>query len=209
MTTTNYAPGTQKVRREPLGGKRAPGWEWQNAGRRVRRNAARAIATGPTDPTLSGLGGLVSFNSFVQREKLGEVLRARFGHLKQGKHVVYPMASQIQLLLDASIAGASRVFDLEWLAADPLFTHLAGGAVPSIDTLYRDLQRFGPEELEALELLVVEEGLKAIRGTRYEQLVRAARPPSFVAPRPPPYSRRDRRRAPFSPQPPSLPAAGP
>jgi hypothetical protein len=136
----------------------------------VRRNAARAISIGPTDPTLSGLGGLVSFNTFVQREKLGDALRAHFGHLKQGSRVVYPMATQIHLLLDASIAGASRVFDIEWLAADPLFTHLAGGAVPSVDTLYRDLQRFGPEDLEEMESLVVEQGLKPVRAARWKQL---------------------------------------
>ena len=60
------------------------------------------------------------------------------------------MHTQMQLLLDAAVVGARRVFDFEWLATDPLFEHLAGGAVQSIDTLYDDLRRFGPDELEAL-----------------------------------------------------------
>ena len=34
------------------------------------------------------------------------------------------------------------MFGLEALAADPVFVHLAGGVVPSIDTVYRDLRRF-------------------------------------------------------------------
>ena len=35
------------------------------------------------------------------------------------------MGAQIQLLLDAWVAGAQRVLDVEMLAADPLFVHLA------------------------------------------------------------------------------------
>ncbi len=38
--------------------------------------------------------------------------------------------------------SALRVLDVEMLAADPLFVHLAGGTVPSIDVLYDDLRRF-------------------------------------------------------------------
>lgn len=45
---------------------------------------------------------------------------------------IYPMHTQMQLLVDAEVAGAKRVFDVEWLAGDPLFTHLADGAVPSV-----------------------------------------------------------------------------
>jgi hypothetical protein len=36
-------------------------------------------------------------------------------------------------------------------AADPLFVHLAGGSVPSIDILYDDLRRFDAQALEDLE----------------------------------------------------------
>ena len=106
------------------------------------------------------------FNAFVQREKLGQRLFRDFGHLKSGKQVVYPMHTQMQLLIDASIVGARRVFDFEWLAADPLFEHLAGGAVPSIDTVYDDLRRFGPDELERLEAVVADHGLRLLRERR-------------------------------------------
>lgn len=170
MTKTPNAPGTRKVRRATLGSKRAPGWEWQDAGRRVRRADVRELKHGPDDPTLSGLGGLVDFNAFVQREGLGRRLARDFGHLKLGRRVVYPMHGQMQLLIDAAVVGAQRVFDFEWLATDPIFVHLAGGAVPSVDTLYDDLRRFGPEELERLELLVAEQGLALLRERRLERV---------------------------------------
>lgn len=161
---------TWKVRRPNVGSKRAPGWEWQAAGRSVRRGVARALRTGKPDASLSSVGGLASFNTFVQAEGLGRALYERFGHLKVGRRVVYPMHTQMQLLIDAAVAGAKRVFDFEWLAGDPLFTHLAGGAVPSVDVLYDDLRRFGPEELEALEELVAEQGLEPVRDGRRKAL---------------------------------------
>lgn len=166
MTETTDAPGTWKVRRGTLGCKRASGWEWQDRGRRVRRADVRELKRGPDDPALSGVGGLVEFNAFVQHERLGRRLSHDFGHLKAGKQVVYPMHTQMQLLIDAAMVGARRVFDFEWLAADPLFEHLAGGAVPSIDTLYDDLRRFGPDELEKLEALVADHGLRQLRARR-------------------------------------------
>jgi hypothetical protein len=128
------------------------------------------LKRGPDDPALSGVGGLVDFSAFVQRERLGRRLSRDFGHLKTGKQVVYPMHTQMQLLIDAAVVGARRVFDFEWLATDPIFEHLAGGAVPSIDTLYDDLRRFGPEELESLEALVAEQGLRLLRERRLERL---------------------------------------
>lgn len=79
------------------------------------------------------------------------------------------MHAQIQLLIDAAVVGARRVFDFEWLATDPIFEHLAGGAVPSIDTLYDDLRRFGPEELEGLELLLAEQGLALVRERKLKE----------------------------------------
>jgi len=125
---------------------------------------------GPDDETLSGVGGLVDFNTFVQREGLGRRLARDFGHLKTGNQVVYPMHTQMQLLIDAAIVGARRVFDFEWLALDPVFEHLAGGAVPSVDTVYDDLRRFGPDELEQLEAIVAEHGLGLLRARRPERV---------------------------------------
>ena len=55
------------------------------------------------------------------------------------------------------------MFDFEWLAADPLFCHLAGGAVPSIDTAYDDLRRFGATELDKLRGVITKQGLLPVQ----------------------------------------------
>lgn len=126
----------------------------QREGRRIRRADVRRIRKGAPDPRVTGVAGLVAFNAFTQELGLGRELARKFGDLKRGRQVVYPIAAQMQLLIDASIAGAPRVFGLELLAADPVFRHLAGGSVPSIDTVYRDLARFDPDALETLEEIV-------------------------------------------------------
>jgi hypothetical protein len=51
------------------------------------------------------------------------------------------------------------VFGLESLAADPLFVRLAGGSVPSLDTMYRDLRRLDAPLLGALHGLMSRAGL--------------------------------------------------
>src|SRR5690606_11047364 len=88
---------------------------------RVRRADARRLRQGPDDSSLSAVGDLIAFNAFLQEEGIGRELRRRFGRLKQGHQVVYPMHTQLQLLIDAAAAGAQRVFDLECLAPDPIF----------------------------------------------------------------------------------------
>lgn len=137
-----------------MGGKGARGRQLQRESVRIRRPDVQRIQVGKVDPKVSGVAGLVAFNGFTQSIGLGRELGERFGHLKRRQRVVYPMSAQMQLFLDAVIAGESRVFGLETLAADPVFQHLAGGAVPSIDTVYTDLARFGAEELEVLEEMV-------------------------------------------------------
>lgn len=154
MTETKSVPATGKVRRRALGGKPARGRQLQREGRRIRRAEVRRIRQGAPDPRVSGVTGLVAFNAFTQERGLGRELAQRFAHLKRGRQVVYPMAAQMQLFIDAVVAGAPRVFGLEVLAADPVFRHLAGGSVPSIDTVYRDLARFDADALEALEQVV-------------------------------------------------------
>lgn len=151
------------MRRATLGSKRASGWQLQRAGKRVRRGDVRALRRGVDDPSLSAVGGLVDFNAFVQKERFGGQLARAFGHLKRGHQVVYPMHAQMQLLVDAAVVGAQRPFDFEWLALDPIFEHLAGGAVPSVDVIYDDLRRFGPEERESLEAMMCEQGLRLLR----------------------------------------------
>jgi Transposase DDE domain group 1 len=170
MTTTPSTSSTSKVRRESLGGKRPEGWQWQRDNRRVRRANACAIGIGHTDASLSAVGGLVSFNAFVQRLELGQRLRKDFGHLKKRRGVVYPMHTQMQLFLDASVVGAKRIFEFEALASDPLFAHLAGGIVPSIDVLYDDLRRFEVGDLERLEALMAEHGLAQLKCKRFREL---------------------------------------
>ena len=66
------------------------------------------------------------------------------------------------MLLDANVVGEARVFGLESLAADPLFVRLAGGVVPSIDTVYRDLCRFDDAAIADLETMMVEQGLASV-----------------------------------------------
>jgi hypothetical protein len=161
--TTGRAAGTQKVRREALGGERAEGWKRQREDKRVRGADSSALRIGKPDASLSGLGGLAGFNAFVQQEGLGKELRGLFEDMKVGRRVVYPMHTQIRLLIDGSIAGATRVFDFEWLAAGPLFCHLAGGAVPSIDTVYDDLRRFGATEFDKLRGVITKQGLLPVQ----------------------------------------------
>src|SRR5258706_16279399 len=80
------------------------------------------------------------------------------------------MAAQMHLLLDAWAAGAQRVFDIEWLAADPLFVHLAGGSVPSVDVLYDDLRRFDASSLEDLEELMAAHGTAPLTDRRFDEV---------------------------------------
>ncbi len=142
----------------------------QRAGRKILRADVRKLRMGQTDGKLTTVGGLVSFNAFAREQGLPGELRRRFRHLKTGRGVVYPMGAQMQLLIDASVAGAQRVFDLEMLAADPLFVHLAGGSVPSIDILYDDLRRFDAQALEDLEEVVANHGAAPLRERRLSEL---------------------------------------
>jgi hypothetical protein len=93
-------------------------------------------------------------------------LRDRFWRLKSGVMVVYPMETQMRLLMDAAAVGEARVFGVEALSADPLFVHLSGGVVPSLDTVYRDLRRFDGEAIADLEEMVAEHGLAPVRAKR-------------------------------------------
>jgi hypothetical protein len=155
------------VRRDVLGGKRGQGHRWQCAGRRIRRPSAECVSEGKPDPTLTGVGGLVAFGRFTRRHGVERELRRRFGALKSGAGVVYPMPEQLRLLLDLAVVGEDRVFALEALSSDRLFVHLAGGMLPSIDTVYRDFQRFDAPALGSLETMMATHGLAAIAGLRH------------------------------------------
>jgi len=148
-----------KVRRDELGGKRGMGHELQKQRRQVRRPAAHKILTGDPDDSLTGIAGLVGFGRFTHDIGLDRKLVERFDDMKSGPNLVYRMGIQLRLLLDAIVADEDRVFGIEALAADRLFCRLAGGSVPSIDTLYRDLRRFDEDHLAALEQLMAEQGM--------------------------------------------------
>lgn len=165
-TTTTRAASIHKVRREILGGKRADGHDRQRQRRKVRRPDSERVHVGPADGSLTAVAGLAGFGAFVKRAGVDATLKHCFGPLKSAPMVVYPMHAQLRLLLDANAAGATRVFDLEALAADRLFVHLAGGVIPSIDTVYRDLARFDDAARIDLEALMADQGLVAVRRHR-------------------------------------------
>jgi hypothetical protein len=158
-----------KVRRRALGSKRAMGWDYQARGRRVRRPDPGKIHLGKPDGTLTGVAGLAPFGVFLRRMGLDRVLDS-FNDLKSGSRVVYPMGAQLRLLLDAAAVGEHRVFGIESLGSDPLFVHLAGGSVPSIDTVYRDLCRMDDFALAKLELVVADQGLAEVRALRLDRV---------------------------------------
>ena len=159
MTTTFPTPSTQKVRRDALGGKRADG---HRRTRPIRRPDPHRLRLGAPDPSLTGVAGLVPFGAFLADEGIDRALHDAFHSLKDARSVVYPMAAQLRLLMDAFAAGEARVFGLEALAADPLFVRLAGGVVPSLDTVYRDLARFDDGAVAALEGLMAAQGLRPL-----------------------------------------------
>ncbi len=160
METHQPTPGTKKVRRDSLGGKRGDG---DRRSCRIRRPDPRKLHVGRPDPGLTGYGGLARFGGFLRDLGVDASLRDLFFRLKSGALVVYPMEAQLRLLIDAAAAGEQRVFGVEALASDPLFVHVAGGVVPSIDTVYRDLRRFDEEAIGDLEALVAEHGLAPVR----------------------------------------------
>lgn len=121
---------------------------------------------GRSDATLTAHAGLAPFGAWMRTEGLDADLHRLFFRLKAGPLVVYPMEAQMRLLIDANIAGEERVFGLEGLAADRMVVHLAGGVMPSLDTVYRDLARFDDQALGDLERLMAREGLRALRGTK-------------------------------------------
>ncbi|XXT26120.1 transposase [Sorangium sp. So ce448] len=116
--------------------------------------------------------------SFIRGLGVDAALSRSFFRLKSGRSVIYPMAAQMRLLMDGALAGEERVFGIEALAVDPLFVRLAGGVVPSIDTVYRDLCRFDDDALEALHSMVVDHGLPFVE--ECVDRVRAAAPSAAI-----------------------------
>ena len=136
----------------------------------MRRPDPTAITVDPTDRALTSFGGLIGFAAFLRRLGIDRELSRRYSRLKAGRNVVYPMGTQLRLLLDTYVVGEAHVFGVEALAADPLFVHLAGGVVSSIDTLYDDLARFDDDAIADLEALMAEHGLARVSCLRPARL---------------------------------------
>lgn len=166
QTTTTTS--IHKVRRDALGGKRGDGH--LHLGQKVRRPDPGRIRVAGSDPSLSGCGGLAAFGTFLREQGVDRDLARRFTRLKSGPLVVYPMPAQLRLLIDAAAVGENRVFGLESWAADALFVRLAGGVVPSLDTVYRDLARFDEKAITDLEHLMAAHGLADLRCRRNARL---------------------------------------
>lgn len=164
MKKKRHTPSIHKVRRNACGGKPAEGHELQRRAKRIRRADPARVHIGEADPSLTSAAGLVGFGRFVSRLGVPEQLHSLFDSMKTGRTVVYPMSAQLQLLLDLYVSGHDRVFDLELLARDALIVHLAGGSIPSVDTMYRDLQRFDAQSLEQLEAMMAGHGLSGLAG---------------------------------------------
>jgi hypothetical protein len=163
MTATIPTISTQKVRRDVLGGKRGDG---DKRDRRIQRPDVKRIRIGKPDPSLTGAAGLVPFANYLDTLHLDAQLFNRFFGLKPGVMVIYPMEAQLRLLIDATALGEHRVFGLEGWAQDPLFVWMAGGVIPSVDTVYRDLARFDEDRLVQAEELMAKHGLALVSKQR-------------------------------------------
>ena len=102
------------------------------------------------------------FGVFLHLLGVDHELVETFGLIKSVA-CIYPMAGQLRMLIDMLVVGEHRVFGLESLAADSLFVRLAGGVVPSLDTVYRDLARFDASMIERLERMMAHHGLAGVR----------------------------------------------
>jgi len=168
MDIRKHAPSTRKVRRDLVGGKRGNGSQSKKA---IRRPDPRNIRVGPSDPSLTAVAGLVGFGSFLREQGFDQTLRKLFGNLKSRTLSTYPMETQLRLLIDAFVIGEQRIFGIEGLAVDPLLVTLAGGMLPSIDTVYRDVCRFDDNCSQRLTTLMIAEGLAPVRSLRGNRVV--------------------------------------
>jgi hypothetical protein len=148
-----------KARRDAFGGQRGQGNRRRAP---IRRVDPESIRIGDNDPSLSAFGGLVAFGRFLQTSGVDAALKNVCAPHKTGKRVVYSMHGQVRLLLDLLAVGGTRIFDLERIAHDPLVCTLAGGALCSLDTLYRDVERFTPDDIDALRPIVAKPCLERV-----------------------------------------------
>lgn len=167
MDTPTLARSTEKVRRDAVGGKRPTGHRDRTPRFRPDPRTLQVVAD---DPTLTSVAGLVAFGVFLQTRGVDATLAALFNDLKSGPNVVYPMALVLRLLLDLVVAGQTRVFHAEALAADPLVVRLAGGVIPCLDVLYDDLRRFTAAACAQLARQVARHGLVELRARTWTRI---------------------------------------
>ncbi len=165
MTQSATTPSTLKVRRTSLGVKAASGHSIQGQ-RLARRADPRKISSGTPDRSLTGYGGLIDFGRFTRTIGLEDNFSHEFGSVKVGPLVVYTMPFVLRTIVDVFVAGGTRPFDLEHLAADPVFQRLAGGFVPSVDVIYTDLRRLNDPNLASLESLMAEQAIVVTKGVK-------------------------------------------
>jgi hypothetical protein len=134
--------------------------------RPVRRPDPGKIRPASPDKSLTGVAGLPAFGRYLRSLGVDGELSRRFKRLKSGPKIAYPMGAQLRLLMDAFVVGQTRVFGVKELATDALFVHLAGGVLPSLQTLYEDLDRFDDHALAELEALMAAHGLAALPARR-------------------------------------------
>jgi hypothetical protein len=111
------------------------------------------------------------FGIFVRGLGVDRELQTLFGDMKSRRRSVYPMEAQLRLLIDMLVVGEHRVFGIEALAADPLFVLLAGGILPCVDTVYRDLDRFDEPAVQDLTSLMIRHGLAPVRRLQRRSMV--------------------------------------
>ena len=162
-TRNGRTPSTGKVRRDITGGKRGQG---NKRTRAIRRPELNRVRIGKPDPCLTAVGGLVGFGVYLRAQGVDRDLRRMFGELKSRSAAIYPMEAQLRLLVDLFVTGEARVFGIESRAADPLFAFIAGGTLPSLDTVYRDLERFDDASIAQLDRYAAEHGLAPVRSRR-------------------------------------------
>ncbi len=82
----------------------------QLEGRRIRRPDPRKIAVREDAKNLTGAAGLAEFGAYLREQRVDAELRQSFGHMKTGAWVVYPMESQLRLLIDLNVQGVEPCF---------------------------------------------------------------------------------------------------
>ena len=107
--------------------------------------------------------GLALFAKYLWTVGIDRQLEERFISLKDEEKTTFPMDCVLRMLVDMFAAGASRVFDLEALAGDSLFVKLAGGVLPSLDTVYRDIARFDDAHVRSLSSMLTQHGMMSVR----------------------------------------------